>query len=90
MASSSKLVASLPQLAVVLIAGSIAVAFQSVSSWSTSAGALLELLGQPVSISKGHCLALALAAGMYILYTLRSNKQKVFVLDFAVHNPHPR
>jgi hypothetical protein len=44
----------------------------------------------PVELSSGAVLCIALAVALYILQTLLPSRRKVFVLDFAVHNPHPR
>lgn len=88
--ASSKLLGSLPRLAGVIAIGYLAGSLQSVSSWKATADAVLEWLANPVQLSTGVLLGLALAVGVYILHTLLPNRRKVFVLDFAVHNPHPR
>lgn len=80
---------SLPRLAVVIMVGYIAGSLQTYD-WTASAVTVLEYLRSPLEISKGALLCVLLGMGLYILQTLLPSKRKVFVLDFAVHNPHPR
>jgi hypothetical protein len=51
---------------------------------------VLEFLRSPMEISTGALVVGLLAVGLYVFQSLLPNKRKVFVLDFAVHNPHPR
>lgn len=50
----------------------------------------MDFLQSSQEVNTGMLVALVLAMALYILQTLRPSKRKVFVLDFAVHNPHPR
>lgn len=90
MASSRSLVGGLPRLALVVLAGYIAGSVQSVSSWTASADKMLDWLRQPLQISQGALLLAFFVLGAYILQSMRPKKQRAMVLDFAVHNPHPR
>jgi hypothetical protein len=90
MASSRSLVGGLPRLALVVLAGYVAGSVQSAPSWTASADRVLDWLRQPMQITQGALLLGILVVGAYILQSLRPKKQRVMVLDFAVHNPHPR
>jgi len=74
----------------VVIAAYLVGSVQSVSSWRASASTAMDFLQSSQEVNTGMLVALVLAMALYILQTLRPNKRKVFVLDFAVHNPHPR
>lgn len=87
--ASSKLL-GLPRLGVVIAIGYLAGSLQSVSSWKATADAFMDWAQHPVELSSGAVLCIALAVAIYILQTLLPSRRKVFVLDFAVHNPHPR
>lgn len=43
-----------------------------------------------VQVNAGFLLALVLATLLYVAHTLLPSRRKVYVLDFAVHSPHPR
>jgi hypothetical protein len=70
--------------------GYIAGSVQSMSSWRAGLTTALQFLRSPMEISTGALVLGLLAVGLYVLQSLLPNKRKVFVLDFAVHNPHPR
>lgn len=88
--ASKGFVAGLPRLLLVIMIGYIAGSVQSMSSWGAGLTTVLEFLRSPMEISIGVLVLGLLAMGLYILQSLRPSKRKVFVLDFAVHNPHPR
>lgn len=77
---------------VAIIASGVSL-LQSASAAVSSAAAgqsVTEWVQGSCELNVGMLLLLALAVGAYVIQTLLPSKRKVFVLDFAVHTPHPR